>query len=46
VGWVTFAVQSQRAGIATILPFLVIGGILLLFVKEPRTAENKETIAT
>ena len=36
VGWVTFAAQSQRAGMATILPFFVIGGILLLFVKEPR----------
>ena len=36
VGWVTYAAQSQRAGMATILPFFVIGGILLLFVKEPR----------
>lgn len=36
VGWVTFAAQSQRAGMATILPFFVIGGIVLLFVKEPR----------
>jgi UMF1 family MFS transporter len=36
VGWVTFAAQSQRAGMATILPFFVIGGLLLLFVKEPR----------
>ena len=36
VGWVTFAAQSQRVGMATILPFFVIGGILLLFVKEPR----------
>jgi UMF1 family MFS transporter len=38
VGWVTFAAQSQRAGMATILPFFVIGGLLLLFVKEPRGA--------
>ncbi len=36
VGWVTFAAGSQRAGMATILPFFVIGGLLLLFVKEPR----------
>lgn len=36
VGWVTFAAQSQRAGMATILPFFIIGGLLLLFVKEPR----------
>lgn len=36
VGWVTLAAQSQRAGMATILPFFVIGGLLLLFVTEPR----------
>jgi MFS transporter, UMF1 family len=36
VGWVTFAAGSQRVGMATILPFFVIGGLLLWFVKEPR----------
>lgn len=36
VGWVTYAAHSQRAGMATILPFFVIGGALLLLVKEPR----------
>lgn len=40
VGWVTFAAQSQRAGMATILPFFVIGAMLLLFVKEPRTVAS------
>ena len=34
VGWVTFAAGSQRAGMATILPFFVIGAALLLLVKE------------
>jgi MFS transporter, UMF1 family len=37
VGWVTYTAQSQRAGMATILPFFVIGGALLLFVREPRS---------
>jgi UMF1 family MFS transporter len=38
VGWVTFAAGSQRVGMATIIPFFVIGGLLLWFVKEPRRA--------
>lgn len=36
VGWVTFAAQSQRVGMASILPFFVVGAAILLFVKEPR----------
>jgi UMF1 family MFS transporter len=36
VGWVTFAAGSQRVGMATILPFFVIGAALLLLVKEVR----------
>jgi len=36
VGWVTYASGSQRAGMATILPFFVVGAIVLLFVKERR----------
>jgi len=36
VGWATFAAQSQRVGMATILPFFIIGAALLLLVKEPR----------
>lgn len=36
VGWVTLAAGSQRAGMATIVPFFVIGAGLLLLVKEPR----------
>jgi UMF1 family MFS transporter len=45
VGWVTYAAQSQRAGMATIIPFFVIGGALLLFVKEPRAADNDRSAA-
>jgi UMF1 family MFS transporter len=41
VGWGTFAAQSQRVGMATIVPFFVIGGLLLLFVKEPRANESE-----
>jgi UMF1 family MFS transporter len=33
--WFTDAFQSQRAGMATIFIFLVIGGALLLLVREP-----------
>lgn len=36
VGWVTFASGSQRAGMATILPFFIVGAIMLVFVKERR----------
>jgi MFS transporter, UMF1 family len=40
VGWVTFAAGSQRAGMATILPFFVIGAALLLLVKEVRAGRS------
>jgi UMF1 family MFS transporter len=36
VGWVTLAAGSQRIGMATILPFFVIGAALLLLVREGR----------
>jgi UMF1 family MFS transporter len=36
VGWGTLAFESQRAGMWTIVPFFVLGGLLLLWVKEPR----------
>ena len=36
VGLVTYLCDSQRAGMATILPFLVVGGLLLTAVREPR----------
>jgi UMF1 family MFS transporter len=36
VSGVTWLFDSQRAGMATILPFLVLGGLLLIAVKEPR----------
>ncbi|MEX2642207.1 MAG: MFS transporter [Acetobacterales bacterium] len=35
LGWATVSFGSQRAGMATILVFLVVGGALLLSVKEP-----------
>ncbi|WP_119460595.1 MFS transporter [Rhodospirillaceae bacterium SYSU D60014] len=37
LGWATFAFDSQRAGMATILPFFVVGLLLLLSVREPRS---------
>ncbi|MDA0702484.1 MAG: MFS transporter [Proteobacteria bacterium] len=37
LGWVTLIADSQRAGMATIMIFLVAGLILLLGVREPRT---------
>ena len=36
VGLVTAATESQRMGMATILVFFVVGGLLMLPVKEPR----------
>jgi UMF1 family MFS transporter len=36
LGWATYAFASQRAGMATILPFFMIGLLVLLLVKEPR----------
>ncbi len=38
LGWVTYLADSQRAGMATILPFFVIGLWLLLGVREERSA--------
>ena len=40
VGWVTYAAGSQRVGMATILPFFVIGAALLLLVKEVRAGRS------
>jgi len=39
VGLVTYLSQNQRVGMATILPFLVVGMLLLTAVREPRTAQ-------
>ena len=36
LGWATLLFDSQRAGMATILGFLVVGFLLLLSVREPR----------
>ena len=37
VGWITVAFDSQRIGMATILPFFLVGFILMLPLKvEPR----------
>jgi UMF1 family MFS transporter len=41
VSGVTYLFDSQRAGMATILPFLVLGGLFLLAVKEPRPSPNE-----
>jgi UMF1 family MFS transporter len=38
VGAVTWLFDSQRAGMATILPFFVVGAVLLVAVPEPRRA--------
>jgi UMF1 family MFS transporter len=38
LAFVTATFDSQRAGMATIPPFLVVGFLLLLLVKEPREA--------
>lgn len=35
LGWATFAFDSQRAGMATILAFFVVGLLILLPLKEP-----------
>jgi UMF1 family MFS transporter len=40
VGAVTVAYDSQRVGMATILAFFVVGLVLLLRVREPRTSEG------
>jgi len=40
VGWVTFAAGSQRVGMATILPFFIVGAALLLLVKEVRAERS------
>jgi UMF1 family MFS transporter len=42
VGWATLAFDSQRAGLATILPFFVVGLLLLLTVTEPRAAPPRK----
>lgn len=38
LGWVTLLADSQRAGMATILPFFAVGLLLLLGVRETRQA--------
>jgi UMF1 family MFS transporter len=40
LAFVTTTFDSQRAGMATIPPFLVVGFLLLLLVKEPRNSGN------
>ena len=40
VGLITYLSDSQRAGMAVILPFLVVGGLLLTRVKEPRPGQD------
>ena len=40
VGWITLAADSQRVGMATILVFFVVGGAILLGVREPSPADG------
>ncbi len=42
LGWVTAMAGSQRAGMATILVFFVVGGLLLLPVPEPERPTDAE----
>jgi len=37
VGLVTYLTDSQRVGMLTILPFFLVGGLLLMAVREPRS---------
>ena len=38
LAWATLAYDSQRAGMATVIAFLVIGLVLMLWVREPASA--------
>ena len=40
-GWATHAFSSQRAGMASILPFFAVGLLLLLRVREPQSADGQ-----
>ncbi len=40
VGVVALTYDSQRLALATVLPFLVVGGLLMLSVREPTSAEE------
>jgi UMF1 family MFS transporter len=42
LGWVTAAFASQRAGMATILVFFLVGLVLMLGVREPKVAAVRE----
>ena len=43
VGLIAFVYDSQRLALATVLPFLVIGGLLMLTVREPTHGEDFST---
>ena len=40
VGLIAFAYDSQRLALATVLPFLAVGGLLMLAVREPAAPER------
>ena len=40
VGFIALTYDSQRIALATVIPFLVIGGLLLLTVREPDRPEK------
>ena len=46
LGAATVAFSSQRAGVATVLIFFVVGGALLLWVNEPRGIEEGRSSAS
>jgi UMF1 family MFS transporter len=41
LGLATYHFHTQRAGMGTILVFFLIGGLLMLFVKEPTISRNQ-----
>jgi UMF1 family MFS transporter len=40
VGFIALTYDSQRIALATVLPFLIIGGLLMLTVREPTRPEK------
>lgn len=44
LGWTTLAYESQRAGMATVLAFFVVGLALLMLVEEPKRIMDDKTL--
>jgi UMF1 family MFS transporter len=45
LAWMTDMFQSQRAGMSTILAFFVVGGVLMVFVPDPRATDGARDVA-